>query len=113
MLTEVQIEKLVDLFYEDISETPWDVWCDTSSGDKERIVPEAVVKLNDPTVDIDEVYDLFWSWTEGLEEDDFKQDPNDDLDDEEDWLYYEFGYDEYDKKARIHTAKDQLKKKFN
>ena len=112
MLTEVQIEKLVDLFYEDISETPFDVWCDTSSGDRERIVPEAVVKLNDPTVDLDEVYDLFWSWTEGLEEDDFNQTPNNNRD-EEDWLYNEFGYDEYDKKARVRKAKARLKKKFN
>jgi hypothetical protein len=63
--------RLIDLFWEGIADTPWDVWCDTSSGDKERIVPDAIVELG-INVDIDEAYDLFWEWAEGLDEDSFR-----------------------------------------
>lgn len=63
--------RLIDLFWEGIADTPWDVWCDTSSGDKERIVPDAIVELG-IDVDIDEAYDLFWEWAEGLDEDSFR-----------------------------------------
>lgn len=63
--------KLIDLFWEGIADTPWDVWCDTSSGDKERIVPDAIVELG-VDVDIDEAYDLFWEWADGLDEDSFR-----------------------------------------
>jgi hypothetical protein len=71
MLNEVTRDKLVELFWEGISDTSWDVWCDTSSTDKERIAVEAIVKLDDPTVDTEEVFELFWEWADGLEEDSF------------------------------------------
>jgi hypothetical protein len=70
-MNEFTKSKLIDLFWEGIADTPWDVWCDTSSGDKERIVPAAVVELG-IDVDIDEAYDLFWEWAEGLDEDSFR-----------------------------------------
>lgn len=63
--------KLINLFWDDIADTSWDVWCDTSSRDKERIVPAAIVELG-INVDIDEAYDLFWEWADGLEEDSFR-----------------------------------------
>lgn len=66
-------DKLIELFYEDIANTPWDVWCDTSSGDKERIVVNALADLGlSEVVDIDEAYALFWEWADGLEEDSFR-----------------------------------------
>ena len=71
MLNESTVEKLVDLFWEGISDTPWDVWCDTSSTDKERVAVEAIVKLDDPTIDQEEVFELFWDWADGLEESSF------------------------------------------
>jgi hypothetical protein len=72
--------RLIDLFYKGIAGTPWDVWCDTSSGDKERIVPDAIVELG-IDVDIDAAYDLFWEWAEGLEEDNFESGYPEDLED--------------------------------
>ena len=73
-MTDVVRDKLIDLFYEDISYTPWDVWCDTSSTDKERVVVDALAKLGlSEVIDIDEAYDLFWEWADNLDEDAFKQ----------------------------------------
>jgi hypothetical protein len=80
MLTETQVEKIIDLFWEEITDVSWDVWCDTSSTDKERIVPDVLFRLKDPTIDINEVYDLFWDWVEGLEPEDFSEDEEDDDD---------------------------------
>ena len=70
-MNEFTRSRLIDLFWEGIADTPWDVWCDTSSRDKERIVPDAIVELG-VNVDIDEAYDLFWEWADGLEEDSFR-----------------------------------------
>lgn len=82
-MTEEIRDKLIDLFYADIANTPWDVWSDTSSVDKERIVVNALAELGlSEVVDIDEAYDLFWEWAECLDEDSFRQD-DEDFDDEE------------------------------
>ena len=62
--------RLIDLFREGIADTTWQDWCATSSSDKERIVPDAIVELG-IDVDIDKAYDLFWEWAEGLDEDSF------------------------------------------
>ena len=48
----------------------WDVWCDTSSTDKERIAVDALVELG-LSEDVDEIYDLFWDWANSLDEDSF------------------------------------------
>ena len=72
-MTEAIRDKLIELFYEDIANTSWDVWCDTSSGDKERVVVNALAELGlSEVVDIDEAYDLFWEWAEGLDEESFR-----------------------------------------
>ncbi len=69
-MTEEIRDKLIDLFWEGIRDTSWDVWCDTSSTDKERIAVDAIVELGE-LVDTDEVFELFWEWADGLEEDSF------------------------------------------
>lgn len=69
-MTDELIDKLLTYFWESIEGMQWDVWCDTSSTDKERIAVKAVVELG-LTDRIDEVYDLFWEWADGLEEDSF------------------------------------------
>lgn len=71
-LPEEVVEKLVDKFYEGITGMSWDVWCDTSSTDKERTVVNPILESGEfEDVDEDKIYELFWDWSEGLEEDNF------------------------------------------
>ena len=69
-MTNIVRDGLIDYFYKSISEMSWDVWCDTSTTDKERIAVDAMVELG-LSEDIEEVFDLFWEWADGLEEDAF------------------------------------------
>ena len=69
-MTNIVRDGLIDYFYKSISEMSWDVWCDTSTTDKERIAVDAMVELG-LSEDIEEVFDLFWEWADGLEEDSF------------------------------------------
>ena len=71
MLNEVMIEKLVDKFWDGVRDLSWDEWCSMSSKDKEEIVVDVISELNDITLDVDEVYECFWDWAEGLEESSF------------------------------------------
>lgn len=83
-VSEEVTDQLVDKFYEGITGMSWDVWCDTSSGDKERIVVNPILESGEfDNVDEDKIYEIFWDWVEGLEEDDFY---NDDEEDEEDYF---------------------------
>lgn len=70
-MNDSTVEKLVDKFQEKISDMSWDDWCSLSSEDKEEIVSEVFAELDDITLDIDEVYEVFWDWADGLEEDAF------------------------------------------
>lgn len=70
-MNDSTVEKLVDKFQEKISDMSWDDWCNLSSKDKEEIVSEVFAELDDITLDIKEVYELFWDWADGLEEDAF------------------------------------------
>ena len=71
MLNENVVEKLVSKFWEKISDMSWDDWCSMSSKEKEEIVPEVFSELNDLTLDIEEVYEVFEDWESGLEESSF------------------------------------------
>ena len=69
-MTNIVREGLIDYFYKSISEMSWDVWCNTSTTDKERIAVDAMVELG-LSEDVEEVFDLFWEWADGIEEDAF------------------------------------------
>lgn len=71
MLSEGMVEKLVSKFWEKVSDMSWDDWCSMSSKDKEEIVVDIISELDDITLDIDEVYEVFWDWESGLEESSF------------------------------------------
>jgi hypothetical protein len=64
------IEKLIDLLWEGLSNYSSDVWFDSSSNDKERLLWWALEKLGEP-VDEKEAIEIFWQWADGLEEDSF------------------------------------------
>ena len=64
------IDKLLTYFWDSISEMSWEEWKATSSSDWEGIVVGAILELG-LTDYIDEVYDIFYEWSDGLEEDSF------------------------------------------
>ncbi len=63
-------DKLIKYFQESVSGMSWEDFKEMGSSDWEGIVVGAIIDLN-LTSYIDEVYDLFWEWSEGLEEDSF------------------------------------------
>ena len=68
-------KKLIDLFWDGLSGWTWKSWCDAGSVDKEEIVAEALSALPDVfriSASEERVYDLFWEWASGLEEDAFE-----------------------------------------
>ena len=69
-MNDEMIDKLITFFWESISEMSWEDWKSTSSSDWEGIVVGAILELG-LTNYIDEVYDLFYEWSDGLEEDSF------------------------------------------
>jgi hypothetical protein len=64
------IEKLIDLLWDGLSDYSSNVWFDSSSMDKERLLWWALEKLDEP-VDEEEALNIFWQWADGLEEDSF------------------------------------------
>ena len=103
MMTASTRDKLIDLFWDGILYTPWDVWCDTSSGDKERIVVDAILEL-DEVVDTDEAYELFWEWADSLEEEDFFS--NEEYEDEDTEDYSDYSEDELRKMGCFDNLND-------
>jgi hypothetical protein len=63
-------DRLIKYFQDSISEMSWEEWKATSSSDWEGIVVGAILELG-LTDYLDEVYDLFYEWSDGLEEDSF------------------------------------------
>lgn len=66
-LDEKKVEEVVEYFNDYISKTSWDEWCSTSSSDWEGMCVGAIIELN-LTNYIDEVYDIFDEWYEGIDE---------------------------------------------
>ena len=62
--------RLVDLFWEGLSDYTSDAWFDSSSNEKEEILWWALDKIDEP-VDKDYALEIFWMWADGLEEDSF------------------------------------------
>ena len=60
---------LIDKFNDELANWDYDSWMSASASDKESIVVDVI--SSDPTVDIEEAYDLFWEWADGLEAEDF------------------------------------------
>jgi hypothetical protein len=65
------IDELIDRFYEGISTMSWDEWCDDELCDKESIVKSILESGEFDDIDEDKIYEIFWDWVEGLNEDDF------------------------------------------
>ena len=74
MITNEIRERLIDYFWDELGSWDYDSWSSASAGDKEDIVGGALVDLDLPlTIDIDEIYELFWNWADGIDEDCFEE----------------------------------------
>ena len=66
-------EKLIKLFWDYVSDWSWEEWEAAGAAEKEEIVTNALAELGPYSdFDIDEAYDLFWEWAEGLTKDGFE-----------------------------------------
>lgn len=63
--------RIIDLFWEGLTEMSWEDWCSISAGDKESIVVDTITEFAEG-VDPSEVIELFWDWANSLEESDFE-----------------------------------------
>ena len=64
-------DKIINMFWESISDMSWEDWCFTSAGDKENIAIDTILTLVEG-VNKYEVIELFWDWANGLEASDFE-----------------------------------------
>lgn len=69
-MSESMVKELVKYFWKSISKMSWEDWCSTSSSDWEGICVGAILDL-DLTNYIDEVYECFDQWYEGIDETSF------------------------------------------
>ena len=70
-MTDEIRDRIIDLFWESITDMSWEDWCFTSAGDKENIAVDTVLTLIEDVAS-SEVTNLFWDWANGLEESDFE-----------------------------------------
>lgn len=63
--------RIIDLFWEGLTEMSWEDWCSISAGNKESIVVDTITEFVEG-VDTNEVIELFWDWANSLEESDFE-----------------------------------------
>lgn len=66
-LDEKKVEEVVEYFNDYISNMSWEEWCSTSSSDWEGLVTSTIIELQ-LTDSIDEVYEIFDEWSEGIDE---------------------------------------------
>jgi hypothetical protein len=89
-LTEEQYYFLIASFNKCLNGFTYDSWCDTGSRDKEEFVALATLESCPFEVDEDTIYDIFWDWADGLEEDDFPE--SEEYDDD----YFDQDFDDYE-----------------
>ena len=70
-MTQGQVDKVIQLFWKYLEGWDWESWSSSSSSDRESIVVDTAADLG-ISVDIDELYDLFYDWSAGLTEESFE-----------------------------------------
>ena len=70
-MSDETTSRIIDLFWEGLTEMSWEDWCSISAGDKENIVVDTITEFVEG-VDPNEVIELFWDWVNSLEESDFE-----------------------------------------
>ena len=80
-LSEEQYNFIIDSFRQCLTGFTYESWCETGASDKEEYVVEATKESCPFEIeDEDVLYDIFWDWARGLEEEDFPEPEEDDED---------------------------------
>lgn len=74
---------LYDELRKALSGWTWDDWCSAGNIDKEDVLADALMNIDDDTYTDEDLYDLFYEWVGGLEESDFEDDNSEESDDSE------------------------------
>jgi len=64
-------EQIIDYFWEELESWDYDSWTSSSSSDKEDMVKGVILELEIPSELEEEVYELFYDWSDGIDEDSF------------------------------------------
>jgi hypothetical protein len=64
-------EKIIDYFWEELEDWDYDSWTSSSSSDKEDMVKGVILELELPSELEEEVYEIFYDWSDGIDEDSF------------------------------------------
>ena len=64
-------EQIIDYFWEELESWDYDSWTSSSSSDKEDMVKGVILELEIPSELEEEVYELFYDWCDGIDEDSF------------------------------------------
>lgn len=77
MITEITMdflilrEKVIDYFFEKLGSWDYESWSSAGASAKEEIVKGALVDLEVKPENKEKVYELFWMWADGIDEDAF------------------------------------------
>jgi hypothetical protein len=71
MINSDMREKIIDYFWEELESWDYDSWTSSSSSDKEDMVKGVILELELPSELEEEVYELFYDWSDGIDEDSF------------------------------------------
>lgn len=71
MINSDMREKIIDYFWEELESWDYDSWISSSSSDKEDMVKGVILELELPSELEEEIYELFYDWSDGLDEDSF------------------------------------------
>jgi hypothetical protein len=80
-MNEFTRSRLISLFREGLANWDCESWQSAGAEDKETIVTDAIIELG-IDIDINEAYDLFWEWAEGLDENAFGSECSESLQEE-------------------------------
>lgn len=64
-------ERIIDYFWEELESWDYDSWTSSSSSDKEDMVKGVILELELSSDLEGEVYELFYDWSDGIDEDSF------------------------------------------
>lgn len=71
MINSDMREQIIDYFWEELESWDYDSWTSSSSSDKEDMVKGVILELEIPSELEEEVYELFYDWCDGIDEDSF------------------------------------------
>ena len=71
MINSDMREQIIDYFWEELESWDYDSWTSSSSSDKEDMVTGVILELEIPSELEEEVYELFYDWCDGIDEDSF------------------------------------------